>query len=194
MWSRVYRNHFILAFPSFDTRTNGWAPQADVSWGGGAVRDSEFLRSSNRLMSETEAIAFALQMAAAWIDSRLDGRHQAHEKHGQLVDMVEALKDRLSRHNAGRLLESRRAKAPAELALTFEQFKSALAHQGLKDETLKKSYAALVKLRQNNRLSWADARRKVEHSRKTLGAAPAPTRQAKAVRLPLTERDWRRLG
>ena len=31
MWSRVYRNHFIMAFPNFDTTTNAWAPQADIS-------------------------------------------------------------------------------------------------------------------------------------------------------------------
>ena len=29
MWSRVYRNHFIMAFPSFDTATNAWAPQLE---------------------------------------------------------------------------------------------------------------------------------------------------------------------
>ena len=32
MWSRTYRNHFIMAFPSFDTTTLNWRAQADISW------------------------------------------------------------------------------------------------------------------------------------------------------------------
>ena len=31
MWSRCYRQHVIMAFPSFDTATNLWAAQADIT-------------------------------------------------------------------------------------------------------------------------------------------------------------------
>ena len=32
MWSRLYRNYVIVAFPTYDTVTNSWAPQADINW------------------------------------------------------------------------------------------------------------------------------------------------------------------
>ncbi len=71
MWSRCYRRHVIMAFPSFDTMTNSWAPQADISWPTGPQRDSEFVRFPIRVMTEREAVACALRNGKSWIDNRL---------------------------------------------------------------------------------------------------------------------------
>ena len=36
MWSRLYRNHVIMAFPTYDTVANAWAPQVDINWFAGS--------------------------------------------------------------------------------------------------------------------------------------------------------------
>ena len=84
----------------------------------------------------------------------------------------------------------------AEKTFTFGQFKSAIAKSGAKltEQTLQKSYAALVKLRKNNHWSWAQTRQKVEHSQQDRSAALSPARRRRAARIPLTERDWRRIN
>jgi hypothetical protein len=197
MWSRLYRSYFIMAFPSFDTATNRWVAQADITWGAAAFRDSQFVRSPNRFATEIEAVSFALAMGREWVDNRLSRSGHGLAAQGQVADMMGALKDSLNKTAANRsgetqtVIESRMQKA-----LTFDQFKSALTVRGIKasEQALKKSYAALVKLRQSNRLSWADTRRKIEHSREKLITAQPSMRRPRAARLPLTERDWRRLG
>jgi hypothetical protein len=73
MWSQVYRNHFIMAFPSFDASTNTWVPQADIAWCAGTGRDSEFVRFKPRAATEDEAVSYALQNGTRWIDRRLKG-------------------------------------------------------------------------------------------------------------------------
>ena len=70
MWSRTYRDHFIMAFPSFDTTTRNWRAQADISWCRGNRRDSAFLRY-NHGATEAEAVDFALQQSVEWVDRRL---------------------------------------------------------------------------------------------------------------------------
>jgi hypothetical protein len=195
MWSRLYRNHFIMAFPSFDTATNRWAPQADITWGAGSSRDSQFVRSPNRFTTEIEAVSFALAMGREWIDSRLSRSGRGIAEYGQVTDMIGALKDSLNK-TASKHSPGTQTVIEPEKAFTFDQFKSTLANRGIKvsEQTLKKSYAALVKLRQSKRLSWADARRKVENSHKKLASAQPSIRRPRAARLPLTESDWRRLG
>ena len=83
-----------------------------------------------------------------------------------------------------------------EKTFTFGQFKSVIARSGatLSEETLHKSYAALVKLRKNNHWSWAQTRRKVEHSQHPRSAAKAPAKWQSPARIPLTERGWRRIS
>jgi len=71
MWSRLYRDHFIMAFPSFDTATNTWLPQADISWCAGTLRDSEFVRFTAGAATEDEAVSLAVQNGIEWIDRRL---------------------------------------------------------------------------------------------------------------------------
>jgi hypothetical protein len=197
MWSRLYRNHFIMAFPSFDTATNRWVPQADITWGAGSFRNSQFVRSPNRFTTEVEAVSFALSMGREWVDNRLSRPIRGVAEYGQVADMMAALKGSLnktaSKQSPGTQVE---LQAGTEKAFTFNQFKSALANRGIKvkEQTLRKSYAALVKLRQNSCLSWADAKRKVEHSHKKLATDQPSMRRPKAARLPLTEREWRRMG
>jgi hypothetical protein len=74
MWSQMYREHFIMAFPSFDAATRTWVPQADISWGAGTLRDSEFVRFAARAPTEDEAVSRAMQNGIEWIDGRLNSR------------------------------------------------------------------------------------------------------------------------
>jgi hypothetical protein len=71
MWSRLYRNHVIMAFPSYDTVANAWAPQADINWFVGSSHDSKFVRFSRRCTTEEEAVTCALRRSEVWIDTRL---------------------------------------------------------------------------------------------------------------------------
>lgn len=72
IWIWSYRKHVIMAFPSFDTATNSWAPQADISWPLGPVRESEFVRFPIRVMSESEAVAFSLSGGKSWVDQHVN--------------------------------------------------------------------------------------------------------------------------
>lgn len=196
MWSRLYRNYFIMAFPSYDTSANGWAPQADITWCVGPSRQSEFVRFSNRVTTEAEAIACALEKSEAWIDRRL-GRLRRGSGHARVIDMVDALKDSLGKESSVRCESVQPIDRRFEKAFTFDQFKSVIAASGLRisDAMLQKSYAALVKLRKTNHWSWAETRRKVEDSQQALTASRSSSvRRPPAVRIPLTEREWRRMG
>ena len=71
MSSRLYGDHLIMAFPSFDTATNRWTPQADISWNHDSrCRKFAFIRFPNRFKTEAEAVTAALDMAQAWIDQQ----------------------------------------------------------------------------------------------------------------------------
>jgi hypothetical protein len=199
MCSRVYRNHVIIAFPSFDTATNAWAPQADVSWSVGASREFAFIKFPARLQTEGEAINWALDMAQGWVDDRLSGLRSEilGSGRGRVIDIVGALKQRLGNTAPSEPRRSPSALQPrGEKGLTFEQFKSAIAAGGLiiTEQALQKSYAALVKLRKNERWSWAETRRKLEQSKREFTVVGSTARRPRAARLPLTERDWRRIG
>jgi hypothetical protein len=77
MWSQLYREHFIMAFPSFDAATNTWVPQADITWCAGTLRDSEFVRFTARVATEDEAVSWAMQNGIEWIDGRLKLRSES---------------------------------------------------------------------------------------------------------------------
>ena len=197
MWNRLYRNHVIMPFPSYDTATNAWAPQADISWCAGASRVSKFVKFPNRFMTEADAVACALRSGEEWIDNRL-GRllSGSGSEHPAVIDMIGALKKSLRKVSP--TLPPRTQGSiqwHAEKTFTFGQFKSVIGRSGVKlsEQTLQKSYAALVKLRENNHWSWAQTREKVECSRRDRSAAESPARPQKAARIPLTERDWRRI-
>jgi hypothetical protein len=197
MWNRLYRNHVIIPFPSYDTATNAWAPQADISWCAGLTRESEFIKFPNRFLTEADAVTFALRRGEAWIDNRLERlRRGSGSEHAAVIDIIGDLKKSLGKVSPTQPLRTQglihwRAKK----TFTFGQFKSVIVKRGvtLSEQTLQKSYAALVKLRKNNHWSWVQTRQKVEHSQRDRSAAESPARQQRAARIPLTERDWRRI-
>jgi hypothetical protein len=197
MWNRLYRNHVIVPFPSYDTATNAWAPQAYISWCAGPSRESEFVKFSNRFMTEADAVAGALRGGEAWIDNRLGHlRSRSESEHSALIDKFGALKKSLRKAGAARSPRLRSSiQWHAEKTFTFGQFKSVIAKSGasVSDEGLQKSYSALVNLRKNNHWSWARLREKVEHCQPERSAAESRARQRRASWIPLTERDWRRI-
>jgi hypothetical protein len=183
MWSRLYRNHVIMAFPSFDTTTNSWAPQADISWCAGLIRDSKFVRFTTRAPTEDEAVSCALRKGVAWIDQRL--KHSRTDQRGG--DVIEALQHRLKRTDSRQpsLVQLPRPASSEAKTLTFDQFKSVMSKLGLNgsEQSLRKSYDALIKLRKARHCSWAEIKNKVQQSQRF------PT----VARLPLTPQDWRRI-
>jgi hypothetical protein len=192
MWNRLYRNHVIMPFPSYDTATNAWAAQVDISWCTGSSREWEFVKFSNRFTTETDAIACALRGGEAWIDRRL-GR--SRRESGSRIGTIEALSKSLRKVSpAQRPRTQGLSQWHAGNTLTFGQFKAVIAKGGvtLSEQMLQKSYAALVKLRKNRHWSWTQLREKVEHSQRDRGAADSPPRQRRVSSIPLTERDWRK--
>jgi hypothetical protein len=191
MWTRLHRDHFIMAFPSFDTATNSWKPQADISWCAGPVRESEFVRFRTHATTEDEAVNFALHKGVAWINQRLRhlGKAPLHARGG---DVIEALRQRHSRKSS--LLRPTMPTSQPN-TLTFNQFKSVVSKLGLNgsDQSLRKSYDALVKLRKIRHWTWADIRDKVEQSQGLRTAPRQSARRTPAARLPLTPRQWRRI-
>jgi hypothetical protein len=98
MWSRLYRNHVIMAFPSYDTIANAWAPQADINWFAGSSHDSKFVRFSKRCTTEEEAVTWALRRSEVWVDNRLQRLSRAIlPGHGRRIDMIEAAKTHLGK-------------------------------------------------------------------------------------------------
>ena len=71
MWSRTYRNHFIMAFPSFDAATGKWRAQAEISWSAGTRRDSVFVRYPRHAETEVQAVNVALQQSLKWVEERI---------------------------------------------------------------------------------------------------------------------------
>jgi hypothetical protein len=93
MWSRLYRNHVIMAFPTYDTVANAWAPQADINWFAGSSHDSQFVRFSKRCTTEEEAVTWALRRSEVWVDNRLRRLSRAIlPERGRGIDMIEAAK------------------------------------------------------------------------------------------------------
>jgi hypothetical protein len=97
-WSRLYGDYFIMAFPSFDIATDRWAPQADVSWNHNSpYRKFAFIRFSNRLRTEAEAVAFTLDMTPVWIERHGQRLHSAGAELMRVIDVMGALKERMAR-------------------------------------------------------------------------------------------------
>ena len=98
MWSRLYRNHVIMAFPTYDTVTNAWAPQADIDWFAGSFHDSKFVQFSKRCTTEEEAVTWALRRSEVWVDNRLRRLSRAIlPERGCGIDMIEATKSHLGK-------------------------------------------------------------------------------------------------
>ncbi len=190
MWYRSYRDHVIMAFPSFDTATSLWAPQASIAWVDGQTRKSEFVRFAKRVMTEGDAVAVALRASHAWIDKRLRRSDKASPLETD---------DKAQPVRASPQLEGDRAKVKssrsAPRVLTYAQFRSLMEKSGLggSEHSLQKSYTALVQLRKQNHCSWAQIKLKMKHSQDSTTPAQPKALKTKPSRLPLTLRDWRRV-
>jgi len=189
MWSRSYRKHVIMAFPSFDAATNLWAPQADISWPTGPERQSEFVRFPLRVMTESEAVACALRKGQSWIDNRL----KAHRGENPAMSVVNRINNLPSDFRKTNLKPPAKSSAlirnDSSEAFTFAQFKSAVVRPGTKlsEAALRKSYSGLMQLQKNRNCSTAEIRATVKRAQDLL-----PSRSTR--RLPMTERDWRKIA
>lgn len=195
MWCRSYRNHVIMAFPSFDTATGLWAPQANITWVVGPLRESQFVRFSKRVLSEEEAVDCASRGALTWINKRLRSSQNTLPHQNDIAVKTAASESaQRMRSGAAKLARGVRPSAGADAMLTFSRFKSMILKSGLSisDDRLQKSYAALVELRKRNHRSWAQIKTKMEHSEAMMTGPRVHRHKAKVERLPLTMRAWRR--
>jgi hypothetical protein len=192
MWYRSYRNHVIMAFPSFDTATSSWAPQADISWVAGPARESAFIRFPMRVMSEGEAVASALAAAQKWIDER---KYENRELWDTSLDPQAPVRTLLTRSAR----QTRRTSPPSSRnsgkILTFDDFKANLTSLGLSasERSLLKSYGALIKLRQTSHCSWAQIKSILKRSQDHAVIRQPAKRGARPATLPLTPQGWRRI-
>jgi hypothetical protein len=192
MWCRSYRDHAIMAFPSFDTASGLWASQANITWVAGSERESAFVRFPKRAVTEADAVAWALSAAQAWIDKRVKtppivSPPQNDIRSGALrADLARGSEN----HRFPRLAKFSRASGRA---LTFDQFKSLMGESGHKEseQSLQRSYAALLQLRKRSHRSWAQIKLKIQRPRQTALHSEAFNR--KISRLPLTTKEWRRI-
>ena len=194
MWYRSYRDHVIMAFPSFDTSTSLWAPQASIAWVDGPARKSEFVRFAKRVMTESDAVALALRASHAWIDKRLRMANKPPETESEVQSVAGAPPppEGDSANLARRAVKSSR-RAPR--ILTYPEFKTLMGKSGLSgsEQSLQKSFTALVQLRKQNHCSWAQIKLKMINPQDSKTAAHARRFKTKPSRLPLTLRDWRRI-
>jgi hypothetical protein len=195
MWCRSYRNHVIMAFPSFDTATSLWAPQASIAWVDGPTRKSEFVRFAKRVITEGDAVAVALRASHAWIDKRIRKSDKASPlETDNKVQSVAGASPQLEGDRA-KLARAVKSSRSAPRMLTYAQFRSVMEKSGLggSEQSLQKSYTALVQLRKQNHCSWAQIKLKMKHSQDSLTLAHPKAPKTKPSRLPLTLRDWRRV-
>ena len=145
------------------------------------------------------------------VEQKVEGKEvtalEPQVRQSQVVDLMEALKASLEKHDGAvkpkpRAPAARARKAPAaDVEVTFEEFRTAVNESGLEvgAAELKKSYNGLASLGKRKKLAPADVRGKVVNLRKDLevirsdpelfGDAP---KKLKAARIPLTTRDWER--
>ena len=193
MWCRSYRNHVIMAFPSFDTATGLWAPQANISWIVGTTRQSDFVRFPKRVFTEEEAVASALTSARAWVNNRLRSSPGVAQPETHSERTIRTVASQWMRRG-DRAASPRGAKASQNTKiLSFDRFKSLMGKSGWNSsaDSLHKSYAALLQLSKQDRRSWAEIHVKLRGCQPIRSAAHTPT--TKPARLPVTMRDWRRI-
>ncbi|HEX5608287.1 MAG TPA: hypothetical protein VFY96_17305, partial [Candidatus Binatia bacterium] len=176
-----------MAFPSFDTATNSWAPQADISWPIGPERQSAFVRFPLRVMTESEAVACALRRSQSWIDNRLKAR-SAENAATLVIDRINPLPNSFRRTNLKPPAKPKPTiRNDSTESFTFAQFKSALMRPGTKvaDSVLRKSYSGLMQLQKNKNWSTAEIRAMVNRVQELL--LFQSKRRGQRCRLPMTE-------
>jgi len=187
MWSRLYRDHVLMAFPTYDSAKHAWVPQVDINWFLGTSHDSTFVRFPRRFLTEDEAVSCALARGQAWIDKRLERLRGRSPERRRMLDRIEAFGGSVP--TASLKLPHPAQAAPKRSmkpSFTFEEFAHLLVQKGLafNVKTLQKSYAALVKVKKIKRWSWTEAKRKVTR------AHQAPATTGTPQRIPLSERAW----
>jgi len=193
MWYRSYRGHAIMAFPSFDTATKSWAPQANISWVIGPMRESAFVRFSTRATSESEAVDCALRAAKTWIDKHKRGNHELWDGAAEPETLPGG--NLLKRHaRQGQRLQPGLSRNSAR-TLTFDDFKANVAslETNVTQNSLIKSYDALLQLRKKSHCSWAEIKARLKRSQENITARQPTNRRTQPAGLPLTPRDWRRI-
>jgi hypothetical protein len=187
MWCRSYREHAIMAFPSFNAASGFWLCQANISWVVGTSRESAFVRFPKRAASEVDAVTKALNWAEVWIDKRVKAQAifapADHRRSTGLRPAQGRESDHLPTHD--------RSSQPSTRTLTFDQFKLLMRRYGNQgsEQSLHKSYAALMLLRKQGHRSWAQIEFKIRHAREQA----LDSQGWKPARLPLTTKDWRRI-
>lgn len=190
MWSRLYRNHVLMAFPTYDSAKHAWVPQVDINWFIGPSHDSTFVRFPVRFLTEDEAVSWSLSRGQAWIDIHLKRLHGPAPKRRRMFDMIKAFSQSPTTARPQQPPPALAApKRAMKVSLTFDEFAHLLAQKRFtfSVKTLRKSYAALVKVRKIKRWSWAETKRKVMRAQQVPAPAGAPRR------IPLSERAWGRI-
>jgi DNA end-binding protein Ku len=134
----------------------------------------------------------------ALVDSKVKGEEleaaPASKPRGQVIDLMEALKKSL----AGKVGEQEKKREPTvkpAAVLSFNEFKEVFAELEVPEQSLRKSYQGLDRLRKNQSLSWHEVGNRVQTLRSSLERDSLhSTGKLKAARIPLTERDWERMG
>jgi DNA end-binding protein Ku len=157
------------------------------------------------------------------VDQKVEGKEitpvAPETQRGQVIDLMEALKQSLDRrlaagvkvsvatggdaHDPSEKSPPPRAGVPPEAvrALTFGEFEAAFKEGGLEihERELRRSYGGLTSLKEKSKLSWAETRTKLTHLQRDLKIAssqnqllPGKEKKVKAARIPLTARDWSR--
>jgi hypothetical protein len=72
MASLLYKDHLIVGYGVLEQATQLWIPTAIISWEAGGRRELHTITNSpERFADLKDAENFAIEMAKAWVDSRL---------------------------------------------------------------------------------------------------------------------------
>jgi hypothetical protein len=128
-----------------------------------------------------------LARGQAWIDKRLERLQGRSPEQRRMLDRGQGFNESLTKARLKQLHPAQAApRRSAKPSLTFKEFTHLLAQRGLafNVRTLQKSYAALVKVKNIKRWSWAETIRKVKR------AQHVPATTGASQRIPLSERAW----
>ena len=133
------------------------------------------------------------------VDSKVSGREveeaPAPKPRGHVIDLMDALKKSLAGKAAQDEKKDNVAARKIEKIFSFAEFKSSLTALQIPEESLRQSYAGLHKVRKSRNLSWNEMREKVDTLGRDLQGERVQSKgKLKAARIPVTDRDWERVG
>lgn len=119
----------------------------------------------------------------------------APKPRGQVVDLMEALKKSLASKPQREKKPEKPAARNLQQIVTYAEFKLLFNDLKISEQSLRKSYQGLDRLRKNKNLSWDQVRSKVHVLGSNLQSDVLRSKgKLKAARIPLTEGDWERMG